>query len=476
MALRARRVVDAARTNVPEGTFSVGAGLVIGSLAAWGYQIFAEKRLSDPGYNAVNALWVLTFVATPGFFQPLEQEVARAIAHRRAEGVGGGPVLWKAARLGLILAAILAAATALVAVIAPGVVHQLFKRESDQWLLLAAFIAALFTYAAAYLARGALSGNQRFRNYGMMHGTEGFMRIFAVVAIVALSKNTLTDSHGVTLKDSHGIARTFASPGLFGLALVLPPIVAVIVSLWGQKGLAKPGPDAPWSELSSALAWLLASSVFAQALSYAPVFAAQILVSQDAKSQAELAGFVTAMFLARVPLLMFQAVQAALLPKLSAHAAAGKHDEFRNGLMRLLTLVIVIAVLGVVGALVAGKPVGKFIFHEKWTLGNGALALLAAGAGAYIIAFTLAQGLIALRAYSRLTIGWTMGAITFLVIMPVGIPGFAHDVFTRAQLAFLASSTVAAIVIVTLLFSTMRTSTASIEELVEVIGHEPLEF
>ena len=105
------------------------------------------------------------------------------------------------------------------------------------------------------------------------------------------------------------------------------------------------------------------------------------------------------MFLARVPLLMFQAVQAALLPKLSANAAEGKHDEFRNGLVRLLFIVLAIALVGVLGSLVAGKPVGKIVFHDKWTLNNGNLALLAAGAGAYIIAFTLAQGLIALRGY-----------------------------------------------------------------------------
>jgi O-antigen/teichoic acid export membrane protein len=468
MALRARRMVDAARTNVPEGTFAIGAGLILVAAAAWGYQILAEQKLTDPGYNAVNALWVLTFVATPGFFQPLEQEVSRAIAHRRAEGVGGGPVLWRAARLGLILTTTLAVASLVIAFAAPSVVHQLFKNQPDQWILLAAFIIALFTYAVAFLARGALSGNGRFRNYGLMQGTEGVTRIIAVGAVVVFTQKVATDSHGA----SH----SYASPGWFALALTLPPIIAVTVSLWGQHGLAKPGPEAPYSELSSALAWLLSASVLAQLLSYAPVFATELLVKNDAKSQAALAGFVTAMFLARVPLLMFQAVQAALLPKLSANAAEGKHDEFRNGLIRLLFIVLGIALVGVLGSLAIGKPVGKVIFHAKWTLNNGNLALLAAGAGAYIIAFTLAQGLIALRGYSRLTLGWALGAIAFLVVMPFGLPGFAHDIFTRAELAFLASSTVAAVAITVQLFRTMKTSTVSFEELVDVIHHEPLEF
>ena len=42
------------------------------------------------------------------------------------------------------------------------------------------------------------------------------------------------------------------------------------------------------------------------------------------------------MLLARIPLFMFQAVQAALLPRLSRLAAKGELDEFRAGLKRLL--------------------------------------------------------------------------------------------------------------------------------------------
>jgi O-antigen/teichoic acid export membrane protein len=447
---RARRVVDAARTNVPEGTFAVGAGLVLAALAGWAYQIFAEKHLGDAPYNAVNALWVTTFVVTPGFFQPLEQEVARAMAARRERGVGGGPVLWKAARLGAVVAAALTVVIVGIAVFAPAVIDQLFKQVDDENVLVVALLVALVTYAIAYLARGTLSGNSRFRNYGLMHGTEGAIRIVAVVLVVA---------------SGH------ASAGWFGLALVIPPIIAVAVSLWGEHGLAEPGPDAPYSEISNALAWLLGSSVLAQALSYAPVLAAQLLVSNGRHDQKLLAGFITAMFLVRVPLLMFQAAYASLLPKLSAHSASGRHDEFRAGLMRLVMVVIAIAAVGVLGALGFGETLGRFIFHEKWTLGNGELALLAAAAGAYIVAFTVAQGLIALQAYPKLTAGWTAGGATFVVVMLV--PG---DVFTRAEIAFLLSSAVAAVVIFTMLVREMRGKTVPLDELVHVVERAPLEF
>ena len=49
----------------------------------------------------------MIFVAGPGFFLPLEQEVGRALAHRRAQGLGGGPWSIRAARLGGIITTVM---------------------------------------------------------------------------------------------------------------------------------------------------------------------------------------------------------------------------------------------------------------------------------------------------------------------------------------------------------------------------------
>ena len=121
-----------------------------------------------------------------------------------------------------------------------------------------------------------------------------------------------------------------------------------MISLRGQKGLLTPGPDAPYTELSGALGLLLLSSVLAQSLSYAAFLAATILAKTEAQKDA-LAGFITGIFVARIPILLFQAVQAALLPKLAALAGAGRHDEFRTGMRRLLMIVIGLGVIGTVG-------------------------------------------------------------------------------------------------------------------------------
>ncbi len=85
---------------VPEGTFSVGAGLTVSGVTTYGFQILAFRGLSKPNYAALNALWVFVFVLAPGVFLPLEQEVGRALAARKVRSVGGGPVVRTAGLLG----------------------------------------------------------------------------------------------------------------------------------------------------------------------------------------------------------------------------------------------------------------------------------------------------------------------------------------------------------------------------------------
>ncbi len=60
------------------------------------------------------------------------------------------------------------------------------------------------------------------------------------------------------------------------------------------------------------------------------------------------------MLLARIPLFLFQAVQAALLPRLSRLAARGEIEEFRAGLRRLIVVVIAVGVVGIAGSFLLG--------------------------------------------------------------------------------------------------------------------------
>ena len=176
----ARNMIDRARGAVPEGTFAVGAGLLIAAVTAYVFVILALRGLGNRSGAAFSTFWALIYVAGPGFFLPLEQEVGRALAHRRARGIGGGPLVGRAARLGGILTALLVVAC--VALIGP-LSSGLFKGEA---LLVAGLAIGLVGFYAMHLTRGVLSGNGRFRAYGEMLGSEGVFRLAAAIVLAVI--------------------------------------------------------------------------------------------------------------------------------------------------------------------------------------------------------------------------------------------------------------------------------------------------
>jgi O-antigen/teichoic acid export membrane protein len=447
MAQRTQRLVEATRRSLPEGTFVVGAGLVIAGITAYAFQILSFRSLSKADYAALNALWVFVFVLAPGFFLPLEQEVGRAVADRRARQVGGGPVVRRAALLGLLLTCGLAIATIIVSV-ATDVIDNLFEGLTG---LVVCLIIALFTYCFQHVTRGTLSGNGRFRPYGTILGAEGVFRLVPCVALAAA---------GVS------------NPVWYGLCLAIPPVLGSLVSLVGQHGLLAPGPPAPWSELSANLGFLLGGSLLAQTLSYAPFIGAQVLATPAEKSL--VADFIVGLFLARIPILMFQAVQAALLPKLAHLAGAGQHDDFRAGVRKLILVVVGIGVIGVIAAATLGATVGEILFGSKFTLGNVDLAMLAAGSGLFILALTLAQALIALLGHARALVAWGIGLTMFVVVTAIA----GGDLFRRVEVGYIAGTGAAAAVMGLMLYLQLRKGIPDdgLASLVEQIEHEPLEI
>ena len=448
MSQRAQRIIEAARkVPLPEGTYAVGIGLLISGITAYAFQILAFKALDKPEYAALNGLWIFVFVVAPGFFLPLEQEVGRAVADRRSRGIGGGPVVRKAAFAGAVLVGGLVVLTVLLAAFTP-LIDRLFHGKES---LLLCFVIALGTYAVQHITRGTLSGNGRFGPYGLILAAEGILRVLPVVILYAAGIDNII---------------------WYGLALAIPPVLASIISLRGQQGLLAPGPPAEWSELSANLTLLFLGSLTAQTLSYSAALGA-ILLAKGPVERAEAADFIVGFFIARIPILLFQAIQAALLPKLAALAGAGRHADFRSGLRKLLLIVVGVGVLGVLAGATIGPIAGEILFGDKFHLDNLDLGLLAAGSGLFILALTLAQALIALLGHARALIAWCVG----LVICVVVTIGSSKDLFLRVELGFLFGCGAAAVCMALLLLGRLRAeSPESLGLLVEAIEHEPLEI
>jgi len=88
------------RNPLPPGAFVVGLGLGLSGLATYVFFAITSRVLDPASYAAVGVLWSLLFAVGNGVMQPLEQEVARAVADRRARGIGAGPVIRKAVGIG----------------------------------------------------------------------------------------------------------------------------------------------------------------------------------------------------------------------------------------------------------------------------------------------------------------------------------------------------------------------------------------
>jgi O-antigen/teichoic acid export membrane protein len=439
---RAEQLMGKARDAVPEGTFAVGGGLMITALTTYVFLIVANQALPDKPYAALNTFWAFIFVAGPGLFLPLEQEVGRAVAHRRAQGVGGGPIVHRAARLAALMTA---AMVVLAIVLAPLYVDGAFHGDG---VLVLALAIGLIGFAFMHLTRGTLSGNGRFRPYGVILAIDGTAKLVAALALYAL---------GVE------------SAGAYAMCIALSPFVATGIALIGQHGLLEDGPEAPYSELSRSLGWLLAGSLLMQTLGYSVLLGIGVLKGDT--NQKLVRALNSAFFVARVPPLLFQAVQGTLLPKLAGLAGAGRHDDFRTGFRQLLAIVCGIAALGTAAAFVIGVPLGKILF-PPFDISAFDLGLLVAGNGMFIIALTIAQALIALHGHKAAALAWGVGVVTFCVFA-AAIP----ELDLRVEIGFLAGTIATTAVMSWALAVRMRRGvTEGIGSLISQIEHEPLEL
>ncbi|MCB1013790.1 MAG: hypothetical protein KDB10_01545 [Acidimicrobiales bacterium] len=399
-----------ARNPLPSGTTTVGVGLVVNGVMAFVFLGLTARVLGPEAFAPLGVLWASVYIVGPGFFLPLEQEVARGLANRWARGIGTGTLVRQAGTIGAGLVAVLLLAT-LVA--SAWLLSHLF---SDEVLILVGLAIALPAYALAHLVRGELAGLGRFRGYAVYFGAENTVR-FGASLVLALV--------GVEVA------------GPYGIVLGAAPFLAVWLALMGEKDLVSDGPDAPWDELSAALGSLLAASVCAAFLVNAGTLAVEVLADESQEHEAGI--FLVGLTIARVPLFLYQAVQASLLPHLSALAGAGRYSEFRGRLGRLLAAVAALGALGTVAAFLVGPPIIRLLFGPDFDLTRRDLALLAAGSASIMLATALGQSLIALSSQRRVALGWFLGVVAFLTFVALG-----NDLFLRVELGIVGGSLVAA--------------------------------
>jgi len=185
------------------------------------------------------------------------------------------------------------------------------------------------------------------------------------------------------------------------------------------------------------LGWLLLGSVFAAGLVNAGPIAVDLLAGNAPPDVVTQFGY--GVLLSRVPLFLFQAVQAALLPRLARLAGRGELDQFRNGFRKLMLVVIGVGIAGVAAAAGFGPSLLSRVYDAS--LSRRTLTMLVLGSAIYMVALTIAQAVIALHGHALVAIGWGCGMAAFVLVTWLS----TDDLYLRVELGLVASSIAAAV-------------------------------
>jgi O-antigen/teichoic acid export membrane protein len=123
-------------------------------------------------------------------------------------------------------------------------------------------------------------------------------------------------------------------------------------------------------------------------------------------------------------------------------AAAGDATGFRRRLHLVLAGVTGLGVAGLVVIVAVGPWLVRLLYGADFVTTRGDLWPLAAASGLFMVGSVVGQALISVRGYRASVLGWSAGAVTFVValLLPLRLE-------LRVGYAFLAASAVAVAVL-----------------------------
>jgi O-antigen/teichoic acid export membrane protein len=411
--------------RLPFGTTTVGLGLLINGVSAYIFISVASRDLGAEMYTPFGMLWALSFLLGPGMFQPLEQQTARSIASR--SGRETIPVAKAASKIG-------GSVTLLLVVFALSfnswLTENLFSGESS---LLIAIILVVIGLGSAHLVKGVLAGAGRFKNYSKYLVGEGLGRLIATAVLAIFASGEVW---------------------MYGLALGLSPFIGISFALIGQKDLIRSGAPVKAREISRSLGvLLLASLATAMVLNVSPL-AVELLAESSQKE--EPGKFLNALLIARIPLFFFQAIQAALLPRLSQLVASEQYEKLKHELMRLLSFVTIFGVCFISLMAVSGQLVTRIAFGSEYEISNQNMLLLAISSIGLMYALSITQGLLAFHRQGLSATAWIVGIATF----PVTI-SFGDELFLRVEVALILTVFITTLLLGFFIMKSFKTQTVN---------------
>ncbi|MBS1837612.1 MAG: lipopolysaccharide biosynthesis protein [Actinobacteria bacterium] len=424
------------RSALVGGRSSLTVGLLFDGVASYVFLSAAARELGPDRFTLVSMLWVVLFLVGNGLFIPVEQELSRSIASRAARGSD-----WSALvrRVAIASGAVLAVALALGTIARGHIADSLFRGRT---VFVGLLLFGLVGVWLMFLLRGILSGEHRFHGYGLMFAADALAKAIPGIALLWW---------GAWRPSSFGfIVSGSAYAGI---------VVAWLALRWGRR---RPEPEAllrpggadiapPWGRLTTSMGFLLLTSFLSALAINIGTVSIEVLGNRVDADKAGI--FLSGLVIARIPLFLFQAIQAIVLPRLSRLAALGDLGGFRADLRRLNVAMGACTTVAVLGAAAIGPLAVRILFGDEYALlGARDMALLTLASMLMTAALTLNQAQIALH-HQRQT-GWPWGVATAAFLAVTVTNG--RDLFLRVELGMVAAGAVAFVVVALLVHLEMR--------------------
>ena len=403
------------------GRSALATGLLFDGVASYIFLTASGRALGPDRFGIVSVLWVVLFLVGNGLFIPVEQELSRSIAARRARGQGTAGLVRRVGIASSVLLVIVAVATLAER---SRIADSLFHGDDGFVNALVGGIAGVWLM---FLVRGYLSGNHRFGAYALMFVGDAVAKAVPALALLA---------SGVS------------SPIAFGLVMAASAYAGSLVSMVRGRAPDAESPDeAPrWGRLLSSLGFLLLTSFLSALTINIGTLAIEVIGTRVDQAKAGI--FLSGLVIARIPLFLFQAIQAIVLPRLSRLAAVNDLDGFRVDLRRLSTLMVATTFIAVLGSAALGPLAVRILFGEQYAaLGARDMGLLTLASMFMTCALTLNQAQIALH-HQRQT-GWPWGVATGAFLAVTATNG--ADLFLRVELGMVAAGAAALVLVAGLL-------------------------
>lgn len=390
------------------GSAYVALAFLVSGVMTYVFQSISARALGPEGYGGLAVLWSSTFLTVQVLWIGASQTLGRYMAEREAQGLDWRTVVASVKRLQI---ALLAAFVLVSLLAAPLLAGELFGGD---WLLAAAFVAAVAAYAPEYFRRGVFSGHRQFSRLGGLHVVESTSR--ALLAVVLLA----------------------AGAGVMGAAaaVVLAPLIGVLAV---RPGRVEP-PERAGEPFGVGKAFRFAGPVLAcVACAQTLMNGGPILVTLLGGGREQAGLLLAALILTRAPQYVLSPVISALLP----HASRLLATEGGRGLDRFVGRAV--AAVGGVGALILagawlfGGLGMRLLYGPDFEIDQGILVLLGALAAFYLLGEVLNQALFA-RGLARLAaLGWAAGLVSSLA----ALAALRLDVLERVSFALALGAAVA---------------------------------